>query len=171
MVGTLTEWHLLPMMAPTAILRCIGRIDFDYCSASFYRFAGKLIKECRPRRVTDAFCEAMVMDHPIYMEVLHTDQTKLVDDPSGMLVGEVIAPELDPFMHTSYNLTMLASLSTAFCKLGVLALNFGKGFLFLAKETRVLDFLPIGEGCKGLEAHVNANLCRDIFQTERLTRA
>ena len=45
MIGTLTQGHHLPMMTPAAILRCVGRIHFEELPASFFRFAGQLIKE------------------------------------------------------------------------------------------------------------------------------
>jgi hypothetical protein len=64
MIGSLTQRHFLPMMAPAAILRCRGRIDFDQGSPSFFRFGGQSVKEPRPRRVTDAFGKAMMMNHP-----------------------------------------------------------------------------------------------------------
>jgi hypothetical protein len=45
MIGTLTQGHELPVVAPAAILRCVGWwIDFDELSASFFRL---LIKRQR----------------------------------------------------------------------------------------------------------------------------
>ncbi len=63
MIGTLTQGHELPVVAPAAILRGVGRIDFDELSASFFRFAGQLRKEGRPRGICNAFGQTMIMQH------------------------------------------------------------------------------------------------------------
>ena len=73
MIGSFTERHLLPMVAPAAILRRVGRVDFDQRSASFFRFAREMIKELRPGRVTDAFGKTMIVNHPIDMQIFNTD--------------------------------------------------------------------------------------------------
>src|SRR5436305_4542688 len=157
MIGPFTEWHFLPMMAPTAILTGIGRIHFDQSSASFFRFAEELIKECRPRCITHAFGETVVMEHPIHMQILHADETKLVHDPTGVLVREVVSTPRDPLMHTGNNLTMLASLSTALNKLAVFALDFSQGLLLFTEETGILDFLTRGKRGEGFETHINTD--------------
>jgi len=45
MIDTLRQRHLLPVMAPVAILRGVGRIDFDKLASSFFRFDAQLSKE------------------------------------------------------------------------------------------------------------------------------
>jgi hypothetical protein len=39
----------LPMVTPAAILRRVGRIDFESSSASFFRFAEQLVKKTSSR--------------------------------------------------------------------------------------------------------------------------
>src|SRR5450759_5196631 len=91
MIHALTQGHLLPMVAPAAILCRVGRIDFDEHSASFFRFARELVKELRPRRVTDALGQTMGVNHPIDVEIFDTDHPELIDDLSTLLMGEIVA--------------------------------------------------------------------------------
>ncbi len=163
MIGSLRQRHLLPMVTSAAILSGVGRIDSGERSASFFRFAGELSKELRPRRVTDAFCQTMVMDHPIDGQVFNTDHAEAVNDLPALLVSEVLTSKCDAFMDPRYRLTVLASLLSALCQLGVFALYFGQRLLFPAKEARVLNLGSIGEGSKGLESNVNP----DLFGTLR----
>ncbi len=57
MIGPFTQGHLLPMVTPAAILRCIGRINFDELSASFFRFAGQFTEKFRPGGICNALCQ------------------------------------------------------------------------------------------------------------------
>src|SRR6266542_5280657 len=100
MIGSLTQGHLLPMVAPATILRRVGRVDFDQHSASFFRFARELLKEGRPCRVTDAFGQTRVMKHSVHMKVFDTNGSELIDDLSTLLMGEVLPFPLGTFMHT-----------------------------------------------------------------------
>src|SRR5207249_2306131 len=61
------------------------------------------------------------------------------------------------------NLTVLATFKSPLCQFGVFTVDFGKGFLFLAKEARILYLSAIGERSERLESHINANL-RDAFR-------
>jgi len=103
MVDTLTGGHLLPMVTSAAILRGVGRIDSGERSASFFRFAGELSKELRPRRVTDAFCQTMITDHAIDGQVFNTDHAEAVNDLPALLVSEVLTTEKHTY-HLSVEL-------------------------------------------------------------------
>src|SRR6266851_2698545 len=97
--------HLLAMSTPAACLACIGGIDFDERSASFFRFARELGKECRPRGICNAFGKTMVVGHPGHLQVFDTDDPKLIDDLAAFLMGEVLSPPRNPFMHTGDHFT------------------------------------------------------------------
>ena len=120
------------MVAPAAILRCVGWIDFDGCSSSFFRFGEQLLKKSRPTRIVNALSKTMVMNHPVHVKVFDADHTKTVDDLPGLLMREVLPSELDTFVNPCHNLTVLAPLRCTFCQLGMLAVNFSKGFFFLS---------------------------------------
>src|SRR5947209_20152964 len=93
MIDSLTQGHLLPMMAPAAILRRVGRIHFDELSASFFRFAREFVKELRPRGIGNAFGQAMGMNHAVDAQVFYAHGPELVDDLPGLLMREVVSSE------------------------------------------------------------------------------
>src|SRR5438270_497344 len=140
MIHTLTQGHLLPMVAPAAILTRIGRIDFDKRPASFFRFARQSVKKSCPRSIGHAFRQAMMMRHALDMQVFHANDPETINDVPTLLMGEIITSEGNAFMDSCDNLAMLATLRSPFGKLSMLALDFGKGFLFLAKKARI-DYL------------------------------
>src|SRR6266480_2147638 len=101
MIGTLTQRHNLPMMitcppdrVPAALLRCIGRVDFDSRSSSFFRFGEQLIKKSCPCRIMNAFGKTMIVNHTVHVKVFHADQAKPVYDLPTLLMSEVVTPEL-----------------------------------------------------------------------------
>src|SRR2546427_3207738 len=139
------QWHLLPVSTLAACLTRIGRIDFDKLPTSFFRFVGQLTKEGRPRGISNALGQTMAMGHPVDLQVFHADDPKAINDLSTLLMGKVISTEMDTLMHTSYGFAVRTPLGCTLGKLGVLALDFRQGFLFLAEKARVDDLFFIAE--------------------------
>ena len=106
----------------------------------------------------------MVMEHPIHMQILHADETKLVHDPTGVLVRDVVPTPRDPLMHTGDCFAMLASFTTAFCQLRVPALNLCQGLLLFTEETGVLNFFTSRKHGEGFETHINTDGIGIVFQ-------
>ncbi len=127
------------MSTLAACLTRIGRIDFDQHPASFFRFARELGKEGRPRGIGNALGKTMIMGHVLHLQVFHTDKPIRIDDLAAGLMGEVLAPPRNPLMHAGDRLAMFPAALGAFGQLGVLALHFGQGFLFLAEKSGVGD--------------------------------
>ncbi len=123
MIGSFTQGYLLPMMTPATILRRVGRVDFEQRSASFFRFARELLKELRPCRVGNTFCQTMIVDHPIDMQIFNTFGTICVDNLATLLVREVVTSPFGSFMHTSDHLAMRAPLFGSLLQSGMFALN------------------------------------------------
>ena len=165
----LVERHLLSMSALTACLTGVCRVNFVELAASLFRFASQLTKELRPCCITDTLCQTMVMGHPVNVEVFHTDDPMLSHGMMAILMREVGTSKLHPFIDTRDRLAVLLAFFGALRKLGVFALDFHQRFLFLAKKTGVLNLLPIREGGKGLESHVNAHLRRALRKSFWLT--
>ncbi len=112
------------MVAPATILRRVGRVHFEERSASFFRFAREVLKELRPRRVRNTFCQTMIVDHAVHVQVFHTDGPKSVDDFATVLMGEVVASPFGSFMHTSNHLAMSTPLFGPLLQSGMRALHF-----------------------------------------------
>jgi hypothetical protein len=169
MIGSDTQGHLLPMMAPAAILGGVGRVYFDEVSASFFRFARELPKELRPRRVTDAFRKAMIMYHPVHVQVFHADDTELIDNFATLLMGEVLTPPRNTFMDTGHGFAMFPTFRSTLLQSRVFALHLCQCLFFLTEEARVLNLLPVREGCERLEPYINAHGVRTWLKTFRFT--
>ena len=157
------------MVTPAAILRCVGRVDFDTRSASFFRFARQSLNKPCPRGIVNAFGKTMIVNHAVHVKIFYTDHTKSVYDLSRLLVGEVIPSERDTLMHTSDNLAMFSALRCPFRKFGVRALDTDQGLLFLAEKAGIRYLFCIGKRSEGLESNINTHLGSDFWQPLGLT--
>jgi hypothetical protein len=79
------KWHVVPVFASAAILRGIGRVDSHIGPTSFFRFAGELTEKGRPGCIMNAFCQTVIVGHPIDMEVFHTDDPEAVNKLTAVL--------------------------------------------------------------------------------------
>jgi hypothetical protein len=165
MIGTLTQGHHVPMMTPAAILRCIGRVDFDSRSSSFFRFGEQLLKKSCPCRIMNAFCKTMIVNHTVHVKVFHADQAKPVYDLPTLLMSEVVTPELDTLVYPGYYLAMFPSLRGTFDKLRMRTIDFGKGFFLFPEKARVLNFFAIAQRGEGLQAYINTHLSWSRFKS------
>ncbi len=158
---------LLFAVKPAALLRRIGRIDFDEGSPSFFRFGGQAIKELRPCRVTDAFRKTMMVNHAIDVQVLHTNHAESVYDLARRLMCEIIPTEGNPLMNACNHLPMLLALGCPFRQFGVLSLSRCQRLFFLTKEPGIRNFRFIRQHGKRLESHINPNGGINGRQAER----
>lgn len=117
MIGSFRQRHLLPMVAPAAILRRVGRVDLDKLPASFFRFARQLGEKGRPCRVSNAFCQTMSMYHAVDMQIFNGYHPEAVNHLAALLMGEVISSKGDTLMHPRYHFAMCTSGSA--CPLSV----------------------------------------------------
>ncbi len=160
MIGTLTERHHLPMVAPAAILRCVGRIHSNVLPASLFRFAGEFPEEFRPRGIMNAFSEAVVMHHPVHVQIFHRNRTKAVYDLAAFLVCEIVPFETDTLMHAGYSLAMVPPLWCPLLQFGMFALDFRQSLFFFAKKARVFNLFTRRKCGKRCESNVNPNVGR-----------
>jgi hypothetical protein len=65
----------------------------------------------------------MVMDHPVDMQVFHTDNPMGINDLAALLMGKVLPSPGDTLMHTGHGFAVLPAFRRAFGKFGVLSLH------------------------------------------------
>jgi hypothetical protein len=111
----------------------------------------------------------MVMGHPVNREVFYRNDSKVINNLSAFLMGEVLPSESDTFMHTSHYLAMLPTLRGALSKLAMLTLYLGKSLFLFAKETRISYLFSVGKSSERLQANVYSHLFRTLRQSLRLT--
>src|SRR5919198_4620764 len=86
------------MAALRAILRRVGRIHFDYLTASFFRFVRQDRGELTPSCVADALGEMMVLNHSSHVQIFNCDRVKLLNEIERRLVVKVRALALNLLM-------------------------------------------------------------------------
>src|SRR6266852_3759933 len=114
---------------PIAFLRGVAGVHSDYLMSSTLSLGSEDVEECTPGGVHDAFCEMMIFDHAIDVEV------RLC----GALGG--FSTPFRPLLPTS-NRALLASQRS----------------LALAVVAWVLDGVPFAIGQEGFQPNVNANI-------------
>ena len=168
MIHTLTQGHLLPMSTLAACLRCVGRIDFEQGSPSFFRFGGQSVKELRPCRVTDALGKTMMVNHAVDVQVLHTNHAETVHDLPGLLVREIIPTEPNPFMDTRYHLTVLTPFVASFVEFAMRTLDLCQCLLFFSEKAWIRYFFTCRERGKGCESDINPHVLVILRQAFRV---
>lgn len=161
--------HRLPMSTSAACLTRIGRVHCNVLPTSFFRFAGQLVEELRPRGIMNALGETMIMGHAIDTQVLYRNEPKVIDKATAFLVREVVAAERDTLMYSCNRFPVLAALRRAFREFAMLALDFGKSLFFLAEKARVGNRFPSRQGGKGFQTYIDTDLFGTFGQTLRLT--
>jgi hypothetical protein len=158
-IDSLTQGERLPVTTPRTVLRRIGRVDFDGLPASFSRFAEQQFKEPRPRRVTDAFRQTAVVEHPVNGQVFNRNQPESIDDLAGFLMGEISPLESDPLMNARDTASPLCPLRRPFLGRAQFALGFGQLLFGKLKEARVLDPLAGREVREAFQPDINPDDC------------
>ena len=64
-IDTVGKGKFLPVSAPMAVLRRVGRVNLDQLPAGTFSLVGEHGEESRPGRVRNAFGQAVVMDHAL----------------------------------------------------------------------------------------------------------
>src|SRR5712691_8679931 len=96
---------------PTArtVLTRVCRVDRYKRSTGTCCLVGHEGSELRPRRILDAFGEAMMVHHLVDRQIFYGNDIESVDDATALLMGKVRAPIADPLMHTSDDLAAFLS--------------------------------------------------------------
>ena len=63
------------------------------------------------------------MDHPVHREVLHRDHLETVNDPTALLMGEVLPPPAGPLVDACDHFPPLLTFFAPFHSLGKFALR------------------------------------------------
>lgn len=153
----LIQRKLLSVSATVAVLRGIGRIHPYQPPTSICSFVGQILSELRPRRVVNAFTEAVVMHHPVDRQVFDADGATTIDYLARFLMGEVLAPIGDTFVNVGNRQATTGSLRRSLGCLREFPLYLSKGAFITAKEARIIDSAGIRAGCKTLQTDINAN--------------
>lgn len=79
-------------------------VNLDIRSISIFRFIARIARKLIPRRICNAFRQAMVSQHPCDTHVLKHNHAEAIDQLSTFLMREVRASGSDPLVDASNNL-------------------------------------------------------------------
>ena len=118
----------------------------------------------------NALSETMVMGHAVDAQILYGNDPIAIHQTAALLVREVITPESNALMHPGNSFAMLTPLRCALSQFRVVALYFGKGFLFLAEKAGRSNRFTCRERSKRFESYVNTDSRIALGQTLWFTR-
>ena len=122
-MDALRQRFLLAVSALRAVLTCIGRVDRYHSLTSICCFVGEVGGKLRPGCIVNRLGQTVVMHHLIDREVFHRDDVKPVDDLAALLMGKIMAPIGNPFVHAAHDLAALPPLRRALRRCRELALR------------------------------------------------
>jgi len=108
------------------------------------------------------------MYHTVNMQILNSQNTKLINNPTGLLMNEVLPFPGYAFMYSSNNLAPFFPFGRAFFGLRQLALRFSQNLFFLAKELRIVNLFAGRKSSKRVKANINTNSFVIFRQRHRL---
>ena len=131
---------------PAAHLGRVARVHLHHNAPSFFRFGRCELYQLVPCYVRNAFSQAMVLNHPVNVQILKCDKAVLIDKAAAFFMSKVTPLIGNPIMNVSDNLFSLASLWCPIRLFAEFTLRFSQCFFFLAKEAGISNGRTIREG-------------------------
>ena len=120
-------------------------------------FVLQLPEEFTPGDIRNTFCQMVVSQHPLHIEVLHTNDLVLIHQRGGQLMKHVIAAVAHLLMATGNLDSLLFPVGGTMLPSGQLTLFTPQPDFRFPQILWVLVFLPIAVNGKGFEANVQSN--------------
>lgn len=156
-VQAVAQSEFLPVSATRAVLARVGGVHPDNLPTGAFSLADNQSEERGPRRVTNAFGETAIVDHPVHRKVFDRNCTEPVDDLSGLLMREVLASPADTFVNPRDGFTSPDPFRRSFFGFRKFTLHFSQCPFVRAKESGVLHGFPGGQMREGRESYVDTD--------------
>ena len=131
--------------------------NLHYHSASPCRFVFQLPEEFTPSGIRNTFCQMVVPQHSLHIEVFHTNDLVLIHQRGGQLMKHVIAAIAHLLIAAGHFDSLLFPVGGTMLSSGQLVLFTPQPDFRFPQIFWVLVFLPIAVNSKGLEANVQPN--------------
>lgn len=131
--------------------------NLHYHSASPCGLVFQLPEEFTPGGIRNTFCQMVVPQHPLHIEVFHTNDLVLIHQCGGQLMKHVIAAIAHLLMATGNLDSLLFPVGGTMLPSGQLALFTPQPDFRFPQILWVLVFLPIAVNGKGFEANIQPN--------------
>ena len=149
--------HLLPVPAARASLRCVSGVYFNQRTTSVFSFVRKIVKELPPCHIENAFGKAVVVNHPVNVQVFNGDDTSLVDKVPAKLVSEVGTPVCSTLLDMRNDFASLGSLRRPLRLFTHSSLSFSKSLFSGTKETGIVDDLARRKSGETRKSDINTH--------------
>jgi hypothetical protein len=149
--------YQLPTLA-TALASVAWVNQYD-TPASFFRFARRDEYELVPRRIRNAFRQAVVFEHALCIQVLKREGSETIDQIPTFLVCKVRTPIGDSLVDATDNFPAFHSLQTTLGSFSQFALRFRQFVFFGSEKARINDLLAIRQGCERFKTNIDTD-CR-----------
>ena len=154
-VDTLRESFINQHSAPAAHFGCVARVNLYHSTPSFYRFSRCELYQLVPSYIRNAFSQAMVLNHPLDVQVLKSDKAIVIDQFPAFFMSKVPPLVGDPVMNVSDNLFGLTSFRRSTYLLAQFTLRFSQRLFLLAKKAGISNSPAMREGQKRSQSAVN----------------
>ncbi len=119
----LGQRFLVTMATRTTVLRGIRWVDCDELPTSICCFVGEKHRELGPRRILNAFGEAVMVHHRVDGQIFHGYHIESLDETVAFLVRKVGAPIGNPLMDSADDLAACPAFRRALDRRRQLALR------------------------------------------------
>ncbi len=166
-VCTLRQRFLLAMPTALTVLTRVRRMDRDKRSTGPCCLVGHEGRELGPRRIQDAFGEAVMVHHLIDGQIFHGNDSESVDDATALLMREVGASVADALMDPADDLPASPAFRRARDRRRQLALGALQVLCIGAQALRTGCALTCRKGRETPQADINAYGCSCGWQQPR----
>jgi len=146
-------------LAPGAALCCTSWVNFDIHPTSLFRFVLDALSKLSPSYITNASIHTtpVTIHHVLDLQLLDSNDAKLVNQLPCFLVDKVMPPVSYPFVDTGYDFLGLSSLRRSLIQFRQLSLSFNQRLPIYLKETRVWNFLTCRKSGEGGQPNIDAH--------------
>lgn len=152
------ERHLCDSSASAARLACEPGIDFHHLRTACYSFVFQASDEGVPGSVAYTFSEAMILKHPIDIQVFDCDERKRFSEPIAELMQEIspLVSDLDVlFSESEHRFSSISGTLLFFAEPPLQQLESLLGF---EEMPRVIYEFSVGEDSVTLNPNIQPNL-------------
>ena len=147
---------LVATISTSLAARMEGR-DFHYRASRPRSFIFQLSEELSPCGIRNTFCQMVVSQHPLHIEVFHADDLVLIHQFGRQLVKHIAAAVRHSFMAASDLDALLFPVCRTFLLMRQPALLPPEFGFHLPQILGIRIFASVAVNCKGLEANIQTN--------------
>src|ERR1044071_2866002 len=140
-----------------AICSCVSWRYFLYYSTGPFCLVVKHVKEHRPCRVCDTFCQAMIFHHVQNHQIFYADDAKLIDDLATFLMSKISSFVCDPFVYASNSSLASFAFLRSFSSHTQFLLCFRQSLLFCTQELRIINLSSITQSSETAQPNISSH--------------